>query len=68
MSSLNELIATARQIKERNVALQLRSSGRPWSTAETMLGFVTDVGDLARLVMEAETSRPWRSGSRGWLW
>lgn len=56
--SLDELIQVARQIKTRNVALQLRTSERPWSIGETMLGFTTDVGDLARLVMEAEKLRP----------
>ena len=31
--------------------------GRVWTRAETMMGFVGDVGDLAKLVMAAEGAR-----------
>jgi NTP pyrophosphatase (non-canonical NTP hydrolase) len=31
--------------------------GRVWTRAETMMGFVGDVGDLAKLVMSAEGAR-----------
>jgi len=56
--SLVELASRARVVKAHNVELQLRHANRPWSTVETMLGFVTDVGDLARLVMMNSQLRP----------
>ena len=37
--------------------LNLRQRGRVWTRAETMMGFVGDVGDLAKLVMAAEGAR-----------
>jgi len=37
--------------------LNLVQRGRVWTRAETMMGFVGDVGDLAKLVMGAEGAR-----------
>jgi len=37
--------------------LNLAQRGRVWTRAETMMGFVGDVGDLAKLVMAAEGAR-----------
>ena len=37
--------------------LNLARHGRVWTRAETMMGFVGDVGDLAKLVMAAEGAR-----------
>lgn len=54
---LDELRAVARRIKQHYVSLQVTEAGRPWSTAETMLGFTDDVGTLSRLVMEHEHLR-----------
>lgn len=48
---LEDLKERARQVKAHNLELQLKQAHRPWSTAETTLGFVSDVGDLAKLVM-----------------
>lgn len=49
--NLEELKNRAREVKAHNVELQIKQADRPWSTAETTLGFVADVGDLAKLVM-----------------
>ncbi len=37
--------------------------GRTWTREEFMLGFVGDVGDLAKLVMAAEGARTMKTGS-----
>ena len=37
--------------------LNLAQRSRVWTRAETMMGFVGDVGDLAKLVMAAEGAR-----------
>lgn len=59
--NLEDLQAIAHRIKQTNVALQIRSVGRPWTTSETMLGFTNDVGTLSRLVMEEAQLRPARA-------
>jgi NTP pyrophosphatase (non-canonical NTP hydrolase) len=43
--------------------LNLAQRGRVWTRAETMMGFVGDVGDLAKLVMAAEGARSDVGGS-----
>ncbi len=45
------------QVAARYDALNLAQRGRVWTRAETMMGFVGDVGDLAKLVMAAEGAR-----------
>ena len=37
--------------------LSTRTIGRPWTTQEIALGFVGDVGDLAKIVMALEGTR-----------
>lgn len=43
-------------------ALNLAERGRTWTRADFMLGFVGDVGDLAKLVMGAEGTRAMPGG------
>lgn len=45
------------QVAELYDELNLAQRGRVWTRAETMMGFVGDVGDLAKLVMAAEGAR-----------
>ena len=47
----------ALRIRERYDELNLRERGRTWTPEEYMLGFVGDVGDLAKLVMAAAGTR-----------
>lgn len=54
---LDELQARAVQIQQLYFRLNEQQIGRRWTTEETMLGFVGDVGDLAKLVMAAEGAR-----------
>ena len=50
---LNEATESARQVRELFARLETRRHGRPWNLAEIALGFVGDVGDLAKLVQAA---------------
>jgi NTP pyrophosphatase (non-canonical NTP hydrolase) len=59
---LQELQARAIEIQQLYFMLNEQEHGRRWSTEETMLGFVGDVGDLARLVMAAEGVRDMPGG------
>ena len=54
---LHELQARAIQIQDLYFQLNEQERGRRWTTEETMLGFVGDVGDLAKLVMAQEGAR-----------
>lgn len=45
-----ELEASALKLNELYEALETKLYGRAWTTAELALGFVGDVGDLAKLV------------------
>lgn len=47
---LREVQTSARQVRDRYAEYEQRRYGRSWSPAEIMLGFVGDVGDLAKLV------------------
>jgi NTP pyrophosphatase (non-canonical NTP hydrolase) len=51
--------AQKRAMEVRNLYFQLeeRQYGRAWSTQEIMLGFLGDVGDLAKLVQAASGVR-----------
>lgn len=60
--SLQQLQSRAVQIQQLYYALNERERGRRWTTEETMLGFVGDVGDLAKLVMAAEGARTMPGG------
>jgi NTP pyrophosphatase (non-canonical NTP hydrolase) len=54
---LHELQARAAQIQDLYFRLNEQEHGRRWTNEETMLGFVGDVGDLAKLVMAQEGAR-----------
>ena len=49
--------AQALEVKRRYDELNLLKRGRTWTNEEFMLGFVGDVGDLAKLVMAQEGAR-----------
>ena len=55
--TLHELQARALQIQQLYFRLNEQERGRRWTNEETMLGFVGDVGDLAKLVMTEEGAR-----------
>jgi NTP pyrophosphatase (non-canonical NTP hydrolase) len=59
---IRELQATAIRIHDLYDHLNLRERGRVWTREEFMLGFVGDVGDLAKLVMAAEGARSMPGG------
>jgi len=56
-STLDALQARGLEIAGLYDELNLAQRGRIWTRAETMMGFVGDVGDLAKLVMAAEGAR-----------
>lgn len=45
-----ELEASALQLNALYEALEIKLYGRAWSTTELALGFVGDIGDLAKLI------------------
>ncbi|MFK2878925.1 nucleoside triphosphate pyrophosphohydrolase family protein [Rhodanobacter hydrolyticus] len=47
---LSDLEKSALQLNELYEQLESKKYGRAWTTEELMLGFVGDVGDLAKLV------------------
>ena len=47
----SELIQRALAVRQRYAAFEQRRYGNVWSNEELALGFVGDVGDLAKLVM-----------------
>jgi NTP pyrophosphatase (non-canonical NTP hydrolase) len=55
--ALADLQRRALEIKRLYDESNLQLSGRTWTNEEFMLGFVGDVGDLAKLVMAAEGAR-----------
>ncbi|HEY3505019.1 MAG TPA: MazG nucleotide pyrophosphohydrolase domain-containing protein [Actinocatenispora sp.] len=60
--NLDDLQAMAMQIHDRYDELNRRERGRVWTREEFMLGFVGDVGDLAKLVMAEEGARSMPGG------
>jgi NTP pyrophosphatase (non-canonical NTP hydrolase) len=54
---VEELVERALALRRRYAALERERFGREWSGEELMLGFVKDVGDLARLVQAKEGIR-----------
>lgn len=48
----------ARDVRASYAELEQRRHGRSWTREEIMLGFVGDVGDLAKLVQGMEGIRP----------
>jgi NTP pyrophosphatase (non-canonical NTP hydrolase) len=55
--SLDELLQHAMRIHDLYDQLNRHERGRVWTREEFMLGFVGDVGDLAKLVMAEEGAR-----------
>src|SRR6478609_10687616 len=54
----DEMRARARGVREQYAAMETARYGRAWSREEIMLGFLGDVGDLAKLVQGKEGVRP----------
>lgn len=54
----NDLRRDALDVLRRYDQLSLRTTGRPWTNLEITLGLVGDIGDLTKLVMAREGSRP----------
>lgn len=55
--TLSELQARGLEIAAKYDELNLAQRGRTWTRAETLMGFVGDVGDLAQLAMAADDVR-----------
>jgi NTP pyrophosphatase (non-canonical NTP hydrolase) len=53
-----EMVEKARLVRGRYAEVEARRYGRSWSREELMLGFLGDVGDLAKLVQGKEGVRP----------
>ncbi|GAA4218283.1 MazG nucleotide pyrophosphohydrolase domain-containing protein [Actinocatenispora rupis] len=60
--SLDEIRSLAIQIHDRYDELNRRERDRVWTNEEYALGFVGDVGDLAKLVMAEEGARSMPGG------
>ncbi|TQM82829.1 MazG-like nucleotide pyrophosphohydrolase family protein [Saccharothrix saharensis] len=55
--TFEEVRARAYAVHDGYRRVQQDQAGRPWTVAETVLGFVGDVGDLAKLVMAEQGLR-----------
>jgi NTP pyrophosphatase (non-canonical NTP hydrolase) len=56
--TLANLMQRAIAIRQQYTELERKKHGRSWTNEEVALGFVGDVGDLAKLVMEGVRSIP----------
>ena len=54
----SEMRAAARGVRQSYAAMEQRRYGRTWTPEEVMLGFLGDVGDLAKLVQGKAGARP----------
>ena len=54
----HEMQAKARAVRTRYSEMEVEQYGREWTPEEIMLGFVGDVGDLAKLVQGKAGVRP----------
>ena len=54
----SEMQARARGVRAQYADLETARYGRAWTREEIMLGFLGDVGDLAKLVQGKEGVRP----------
>jgi len=61
-ANLDELQSQALVIRDLYDELNMRARGRVWTREEFMLGFVGDVGDLAKLAMAADGARAMPGG------
>ena len=57
MADFKSLDDRAWAIRQLYAALETQRYGRPWTREEVALGFMGDVGDLAKLVQAAEGVR-----------
>jgi NTP pyrophosphatase (non-canonical NTP hydrolase) len=55
---LSEMQALARRVRSKYAAMETARYGREWTDEEIMLGFLGDVGDLAKLVQGKAGVRP----------
>jgi NTP pyrophosphatase (non-canonical NTP hydrolase) len=55
---MSELQAMAKDVRTKYAAMETQRYGRAWTTEEIMLGFLGDVGDLAKLVQGKAGVRP----------
>jgi NTP pyrophosphatase (non-canonical NTP hydrolase) len=53
----HKIIARAMEIRERFEAMETRLYGSSWTSEEIALGFVGDVGDLAKLIIAENGKR-----------
>jgi NTP pyrophosphatase (non-canonical NTP hydrolase) len=53
-----QMQARARSVRAKYAEVEATSYGRSWTTEEIMLGFLGDVGDLAKLVQGKAGVRP----------
>lgn len=53
-----QMQARARAVRSQYAEVEAASYGRSWTTEEIMLGFLGDVGDLAKLVQGKAGVRP----------
>lgn len=53
-----DLQAKAREVRRQYADVEKSTYGRSWTTEEIMLGFLGDVGDLAKLVQGKAGVRP----------
>ncbi|MFJ9683551.1 nucleotide pyrophosphohydrolase [Streptomyces sp. NPDC101194] len=60
--SLDEMLQQAVRVHDLYDQLNRRERGRVWTREEFMLGFMGDVGDLAKLVMAEEGARDMPGG------
>src|SRR3954454_4434853 len=54
----HEMQAQARAVRAKYATVEAERYGRPWTPEEIMLGFLDDVGDLAKLVQGKAGVRP----------
>jgi NTP pyrophosphatase (non-canonical NTP hydrolase) len=54
----SEMQAQARGVRAQYADVEIATYGRAWTSEEIMLGFLGDVGDLAKLVQGKEGVRP----------
>lgn len=57
MAEFQDITERAWRVRQLYAELETARHGRPWSREEVALGFVGDVGDLAKLVQAAEGVR-----------
>ena len=57
-ADLRDLQARAMAVRELYAHVEAERHGRTWTVEETMLGFVGDVGDLAKLIQGKAGVRP----------